>query len=574
VGGSHVFTVTATGGHGSRSYDWRKDGLSLGVADQPYLSINPVLAESAGDYDVVITDLVGVAPHGLVISPDPAAILEVSFPLTVTGPEDVVAYEDDAEAAFEVEVLGGVPPYAYEWRHNAVALAPGDQPNGPVLTLSAPLADRTGTYRCVVTDSAAPPDSDSSETARLFVYSRLSITQQPQSGEYYRDTTAVLHVTVAGGAPGLVYVWRKGGEPLPLDQQPQGNVLTLSDLQFTDAGDYDVVVYDGHTDSITSDAAVITVLPPPPLEIVTPPQGGTVKVGGAYIFTVETNGGDGALTYAWQFDDGMSGVATVGGDQPYLVINDATMDNAGSYWVLITDAVGTLDSSAEFGFANLTVVNEALIIITESPQGAVIPAGAGHVFTVGVAGGAGNLAYAWKFDAGDGVAVDVGGNAAQLTISNAARAHTGTYWVEVSDAYETVVSDTAELYVGLTVTGQPVGGTVALGASLTLSVVVDGGAGPLNYQWKFDAVEDKNTLNVGDNAPDYTIEAANVADAGDYWVEISDDDDTVISDTATVVVLEEAQVPAGRLFGLMALVALIVLVSATCRRERQLPTKR
>ncbi len=349
-------------------------------------------------------------------------------------------------------------------------------------------------------------------------------------------------------------------------------MLTLSNLQFTDAGDYDVIVYDGHTDSITSDAATITVLPPPPLEIVAPPQSGTVKIGGAYIFTVETTGGDGALTYEWQFDDGMSGVMAVGGNQPYLVINDATMDNAGSYWVLITDAVGTLDSSVEFGFANLTVVNEALIVISESPQGAVITAGTDHVFAVVVVGGAGNLTYAWKFDAGDGVVVDVGGNTAQLTISNATRAHTGTYWVEVSDAYETVASDAAELYVGLTVTGQPVGGTVALGASLTLSVIADGGAGPLNYQWKFDAAEDKNTLNVGDNAPDYTIEEASLADAGDYWVEISDDDDTVISDTATVVVLEEAQVPAGRLFGLTLLTTAIAVLAAARRHERAITT--
>ena len=102
--------------------------------------IDPVIPESQGLYDVVITDAPGVPPHGLVISPDPAATLTVSYPLVVTAPADVIAYVDNAQAVFEISATGGVAPYTYVWQCNGAVLEPALQPGGPVLTLTAPLA--------------------------------------------------------------------------------------------------------------------------------------------------------------------------------------------------------------------------------------------------------------------------------------------------------------------------------------------------------------------------------------------------------------------------------------------------
>lgn len=263
VNGAHVFTVIASGGHGALQYDWRRNGISLGAPDQPFLTIDPVVAASEGDYDVVITDMLGVAPQGRVISPSPAAALTVSYPLTVTGPEEVVAYDDEGESVFTIGVTGGVEPYIYEWRYNNVALPPAQQPNGPVLTLAAPLAAQAGPYRCIVTDAALPQASEPSETAHLYVYPRLAITVQPAGGSYTTGSTAILAATVTGGVPTLTYIWRKDGQPLPVEEQPQNSMLTLTDLQFGDAGDYELVVYDSHTDDITSQPATITVVSPP-----------------------------------------------------------------------------------------------------------------------------------------------------------------------------------------------------------------------------------------------------------------------------------------------------------------------
>lgn len=544
VGGTHVFTVTATGGHGALSYDWRKEGVSLGAPNLPYLTINPITTTSAGNYDVVITDAVGIVPQGYVISPIPAAHLDVYQPLAVTGPNDIIAYADEPEVTFEITVTGGVPPYFYTWRRNGIDLEPALQPAGPILILTAPLSGKAGNYRCLVTDSAVSPNNALSEIGRLTVYSRLAFTQQPQGGEFSRGSTVVLQGMVSGGVPPLIYVWRKGGIALPVEQQPQSATLVIANIQMGDAGEYDLVVSDSHTDEITSNSVAITVVPPPPLQIVTPPQSATVKLGSAHIFTVTTSGGDGPLAYEWKFDDGVNGPATIGGNQPWLALNNITYANAGSYWVLITDAVGTLDSSVEFGVATLTVLDLPLINIVVHPVGATINASSSHTFSVVAAGGVGTLAYTWWFDNGSGSGpVMVGASSPQFTVTNATRLHSGTYWVEVHDAYETVASNTAQLVVTLTITSQPVGGTIPLGGNLTLSVQADGGIGPLHYQWKFDPAT-KGAINVGGNEPEYHIIGATLDDAGTYWVEISDDNTTVISNPVTVVVLPGEQVPA------------------------------
>ncbi len=562
VNGAHVFTVSATGGHGVLSYDWRKDGASLGAPDQPYLVLNPIEAASAGAYDVVIADARGVAPHGLVVSPPAPAMLEVSFPLIVTGPTDVIAYEDAAEAVFTAAVSGGTPPYAYTWRRDNIDLAPALQPLGPTLTLTGPLVGQVGSYRCVVTDSGVPADVESSETARLEVYPRLSFSQQPQGGNFYRGASVVLQALVSGGAPPWSYVWRKDGAPLPFEQQPLGPTLTFSAVQYADAGVYDLVVNDGYIDEIISEEANVAVAPPPPLQIVSQPQGGSVKVGGAFLFTLETAGGDGPLTHQWKHDDGDT-VHDVGGNHPYLFVNDAVLADAGSYWAVVSDAVDALSTDPVV----LDVVNEALIVITEQPEGALIAAGESHAFSVSVSGGAPPLSYAWFHDPGVGVAQPVGGNDSLLLVENAVRADTGSYWVEISDAYETVISDSAQLYVGLTVTAQPQGGRVVLGGSLTLSVEAGGGSGPLHYQWKFEGNAEKAAVNIGADVPQFLIEDASLSDAGDYWVEVSDDDDLVVSDAAAVTVFVESAIPAVGGLGLLLLTAALVWLAAAGPRR-------
>ena len=201
----------------------------------------------------------------------------------------------------------------------------------------------------------------------------------------------------------------------------------------------------------------------------------------------------------------------------------------------------------------------------------MINVGTNYTFTVVAAGGAGTLAYVWWFDDGVNPPHTVGGNAPQLDISDATRAHTGAYWVEVHDAYEIVPSNTANLYVALTILEHPQGGSIPEGGSWTLSVLADGGAGPINYQWKLEHGDhgSGSAVNVGDNASDYVITNATQGDAGTYWVEVSDNTDVISSDPAIVEVIPESQTPAARIITLVIMTLAFVLAGALWVHRRR-----
>ncbi|MBP9003638.1 MAG: immunoglobulin domain-containing protein [Candidatus Hydrogenedentes bacterium] len=564
-GGNVVFTVAATGGYPPLSYDWRKDGVSLGKPSLPYLALGPVTPADAGTYDVVITDALGVPVFGQVTSA--GAVLTVTTPLAIAAqPVSVIAYADEPQAVFSVTAQGGTPPYAYTWLKDGTPLPPAEQPNGPTLTLNAPLASRAGSYRCVVTDNYAPPAEVQSDPATLTVYPRLVITTQPQGGSFERFTSTTLAVAVTGGAPGRTYLWRKDGVPLPVEQQPQTWALALNNLQYADAGAYDVVVYDGYNDQVTSSPAVITVTPPPALTITAQPQGGTAKIGASWVFAVQTTGGEGAITYQWKFDDG-SGPVNVGTSQPYLFLTNLQANMEGVYWVEITDEARTVTSQP----AQLTLVSQPLIQITGQPQSTQAPAGGSATFTVAVTGGVYPLQFTWMFDDGSGnPPVPVGDNAPTLTLTDLTRAQSGTYYVEVSDQYETVTSDPATLFVTLAITAQPQGATVRAGDPIELSVVADGGTGTLHYQWKFERSGEKAVVNVGDDSPTLYISEASAEDAGNYWVEISDDNTFVVSDPATIIVLTEPGVPVGGA-GLLAFLGVAISAAGAGMLRRKRP---
>ncbi len=463
-GGNHVFTVEVSGGHGTLLYDWRKGGVSLGAPSRAWLSLDAVDATYAGAYDVVVSDSVGVAPEGLVTTPVPAADLSISYPLTVTEPDDVTLYEDAAQAVFEVTASGGVPPYNYVWQRNGSALAPAEQPNSGQLVLNAPLNSKAGAYRCVVTDSALPPDSETSAAGQLRVYPRLAFTKQPQGGTFLVNTTLTLQAQVSGGILPYTFVWRKDGAALPVALQPQSGTLVIPSLQYTDAGSYDVVVYDSVTEMLVSAGALVDVVDSMPLTFIRQPESGTVSAGQPFFFEVEAAGGSGALTYQWYFSNGVA---------PYA---------------------------------------------------------------------------------------PVGTNAARLDIAQAGRQHSGSYYVEVRDASDSINSIPATLFVSLTITSQPQGGSVAEGGTFTLSVQAGGGAGTLNYQWKREAL-DKSAVPVGTNDPVYQILNASAEDEGRYWVEISDSDTTITSGSVEVLVVTAA-VPAYSYALLAVLVLFIALLGS------------
>src|SRR5208282_4505705 len=99
------------------------------------------------------------------------------------------------------------------------------------------------------------------------------------------------------------------------------------------------VVVTNAAGSITSSVATLTVLVPP--TIAAPPQSLTVTQGQNAAFSV-TPAGTAPFAYQWLFNGGAISAATTSG---YTVAN-AQSTNAGSYTVVVTNAAGSITSSA------------------------------------------------------------------------------------------------------------------------------------------------------------------------------------------------------------------------------------
>jgi len=167
--------------------------------------------------------------------------------------------------------------------------------------------------------------------------------------------------------------------------------------------------------------------------------------------------------------------------------------------------------------------------ITTQPQSVVVSDGANASFSVAATGGA--LSYQWLRN-GANIA---GANAATYALTPAALSDTGArFAVVVSNAVSSVTSSEASLTVRAvapSIATQPAAQAVALGATATFSVAVQGSA-PLTYQWLRSGVD-----IAGATAAAYTTPATTAGDNGaTFAVRVSNAGGQVTSQAAALTV--------------------------------------
>ena len=177
----------------------------------------------------------------------------------------------------------------------------------------------------------------------------------------------------------------------------------------------------------TSAAASLTLGDPPSID--TDPVASSGCEGDDVTLTVVASGTP-PLTYQWRRD----GVDIAGATAASLTLNAITVDDGGSYDVVVTNDCTSVTSAA----ATVTVdVNPS---ITTPPADVDACPGDPVTFTV-TADGTPTLTYQWRRN---GVAL-TGETDATLTIASAAPANAGSYDVIVSNACADVTSASATL---------------------------------------------------------------------------------------------------------------------------------
>jgi len=337
----------------------------------------------------------------------------------------------------------------------------------------------------------------------------------------------------------------------------------------------------GHVESVV---VYLKVNDPP--TIVVQPTNKQVDEGGAVTLSITAYSGTN-VTYQWRFNGsnltndgirifGATLNALPGTSTSTLQIIGARPEDEGNYDVVVTNFAGYVISQKAY----LIVGDPLEIIETENPGKAY--AGTAEVrLSVTTQGGKGMRTYQW-YKNGTAPGNAIGSPiysfgdpyTAYLTLYDVTIADSGVYYCSVTDARGTIWTDALSLTIYNHLSTPVISGDPEVekkvGESYTFEVIVSGGVPPLHYLWQHDDLKTKTVYTVGGDSPILSLNDLQVSDSGDYYVIVSDsgeiwneqtqtyEPETKVSNRIRLNVSPE--IPAGNLFGYIALVMVITVL--------------
>ncbi|MCE9593411.1 MAG: immunoglobulin domain-containing protein [Planctomycetes bacterium] len=467
-GGGASFSTTASG-TGPFTYQWKKNGATIGGATASSFSLTNVQASDAATYSVVVT--------GACNAVTPSATLTVNTATTATTPSSQTVCPGGG-ASFAT-VASGTGPFTYQWKKNG---SPIGGATASSLSLTNVQASDAATYSVAVSGACNSVEPSASLTVNTAVGATSPSNQTVCAG-----STANFATTASGTGP-FTYQWKKDGSPIG---GATSSSYSLANAQAGDAGTYSVLVT-GACGS-TEPAATLTINA---ASGATGPNDQTVCAGSGASFST-TATGTGPFTYQWKKNGNPLGGETAS----TLNLASAQASDAGTYSVVVAGACGSVEN-----FATLTI-NVAPSATTPNAQVACPGGGASFSTT---ASGAGPFTYQWKKD-GNALA---GATASTLTLANVQASDAGTYSVLVTGSCGST-EPSATLSVPTPVSASEPSDEIACAGETVSFSTTPSGDGPFTYQWK------KNGVALpGETASTLVLASVVAADSGTYSVAV------------------------------------------------------
>jgi hypothetical protein len=287
-------------------------------------------------------------------------LLNTNFLMIVTQPQSQIVASGN-NATFNVSATGS-GRLGYQWSFNGTNISKATNTS---LTLSNVQTNQAGNYAVLVTNASG--SILSSNAVLTVIVLPPSISTQPTNQTIFVNGTATFSVTATGSLP-LSYQWNFNTTNI---EGATNTILTLANVQVSQAGNYAVQVTNSVGSILSSNALLAVSLSP---SIFIQPTNQTLMAGNTAIFSV-TAGGLNPLNYQWQFN----GTDIVGATNLSLMLDNVRTNNAGSYQVIVTNAYGSITSSV----ATLTVIRSMVVAWGDNTYGQIdVPAGMTNVVAI------------------------------------------------------------------------------------------------------------------------------------------------------------------------------------------------
>ena len=257
------------------------------------------------------------------------------------------------------------------------------------------------------------------------------------------------------------------------------------------------------------------------------PMAQEVQAGEDVTFTLTTT-----LTPPVEFQWKLNGVALPGETNATLFIAAAQANDAGAYWVAVTQPATGLS------FDTRPALLTGPVVITRHPTNVNVRPGSNALFRV-VSSGINPIHYQWRFHGAD----IPGATNTTLAVANCQLPDGGVYDVVVSNSFGQVASAPAALgiLINPAFLQQPLSQSVVIGGNVTLSVSVTGSPAPFAFEWR------RGSLGLWTNVTSdpvsfFTLTNVQVNQAGNYRVVIKNAANSqpgIISSNAVMTVLAD-----------------------------------
>lgn len=474
------------------AFQWLKNGAAIGAATNPVFSISGVKLADSGSYTVTVT-------NGVAKVTSRAAVLKVGLSVLITSQPTNLALPLGLDAQFSV-AAEGVPPLAFQWMKNGVALAGA---TNPTLVIPSIKQSDAGAFSASVSNDFG---GITSAMGTLRVDPPVMITTPPKSQNLAIDSFVQLYVDVLGVTP-FTFQWFKEGREITGATNARLTLITASML---DGGNYSVVVRNS-LGAATSAVAQVTVTAPP--AIVRDLSQMLGAAGQSISLSPEVTG-SAPLRFQW-FKNGAPIASATG---PTLNLSNLQAHHSGAYYFSVTNSFGQATSQV----ANVSVIFPPVIVRQLADQ--FVARGSTVSLAVQTTGAL-PMTYRWFKDGHP------------LSTADGPDLRLGTAEPELSGHYGVTVQNhfgSAQSAASLTVTAppefdrHPSDQSATIGATISFEVAASG-AQPMSAQW----FKDGQPIP-GETQFELMLSPVAISSAGTFHVVVTNRDGRAASAQATL----------------------------------------